>query len=184
MKLIGLENSVKIFLSQIVFLRWLTFLLRSLIVTLTVLLFWIYLFSFLHLPYCGFHFTVGNSDHIVVSVSIGSPSNTNGDVPFHQTAWLFSCWLGWFFLFIWEIFYGRIFLNSAAFRIKIDSWQCRPRCRPTFALGQQNFADPIFKKTSVCEGRSFTHDRDSVILPLVHRFYDTKESFSLLQLPF
>ena len=76
------------------------------------------------------------------------------------------------------------YISTSAFSIKVGIRQCRPRCRPTFALGRQNFADPVFKKTSVCEGRFFTHERDSVILPLVHRFYDTKESFSLLQLPF
>ena len=44
MELINLVNSVIIFLSQRTLLRWLTFLLRPLIVTLKVLLFWIYLF--------------------------------------------------------------------------------------------------------------------------------------------
>ena len=43
-KLIDLVNSVIIFLPQITLLRWLTFLLRSLPVTLTVLPFWIYFF--------------------------------------------------------------------------------------------------------------------------------------------
>ena len=44
----------------------------------------------------------------------------------------------------------------------------------------------LFLKKLLCftHRRLFTHERDSVILPLVHRFYDTKESFSLLQLPF
>ena len=74
--------------------------------------------------------------------------------------------------------------TDTAFWIKVGIRQCQPHCRPTYALGLQNFANPVFKKTSVCEGRFFTHERDSVILPLVHRFYDTKESFSLLQLPF
>ena len=40
----GLPNSVIMFISQIILLRWLTFLLGSLTLTLTVLLFWIYLF--------------------------------------------------------------------------------------------------------------------------------------------
>ena len=43
-ELIDLVNSVIIFLSQMTLLRWLTFLLGSLTVILTVLLFWIYLF--------------------------------------------------------------------------------------------------------------------------------------------
>ena len=65
-------------------------------------------------------------------------------------------------------------LDGTAFWIKVGILQCQPPCRPTFALGWQNLVDPVFKKTSVCEGRLFTHDRDWVILPLVHRFYDTK----------
>ena len=40
----GTDRSVIIFLSQTILLRWLTFPLESLTVTLTVLLFWIYLF--------------------------------------------------------------------------------------------------------------------------------------------
>ena len=43
-ELIDLVNSVIIFLSQMTLLRWLTFLLGSQTVILTVLLFWIYLF--------------------------------------------------------------------------------------------------------------------------------------------
>ena len=43
-ELIDLVNSVIIFLSHMTLLRWLTFLLGSLTLTLTVLLFWIYLF--------------------------------------------------------------------------------------------------------------------------------------------
>ena len=43
-KLIDLVNSVIIFLSQTTLLRWLTFLLRSQTVILTVLHFWIYFF--------------------------------------------------------------------------------------------------------------------------------------------
>ena len=44
MELIDLISSVNIFQSQMTLLRWLTFLLRSLTVTLTDLHFWIYLF--------------------------------------------------------------------------------------------------------------------------------------------
>ena len=43
-ELIDLVNSVIVFLSQMTLLRWLTFLLRSLTVILTVLLFWISFF--------------------------------------------------------------------------------------------------------------------------------------------
>ena len=43
-ELIYLVNSVTIFLSQTILLRWLTFLVRSQAVTVTVLLFWIFVF--------------------------------------------------------------------------------------------------------------------------------------------
>ena len=43
-ELIHLVNSALLFLSQMILLRWLTFLLRFLTVSLAVLLFWIYLF--------------------------------------------------------------------------------------------------------------------------------------------
>ena len=39
---------------------------------------------------------LGNSDHVVVSVSIDFPTNSQQDTPFHRIAlWLFSCRLGW-----------------------------------------------------------------------------------------
>ena len=36
---------------------------------------------------------LGNSDHAVVSISVDFPSNSKGDVPFHYSLGLFSCWL-------------------------------------------------------------------------------------------
>ena len=75
-ELIDLVNSVIIFLSQMTFLRWLTFLLESQAVILIVLLLWIYFFlltlvfiiQWLSPP-------LGKSDHVVVSVSIDFPPN-------------------------------------------------------------------------------------------------------------
>ena len=34
---------------------------------------------------------LGNSDHVVVSVSIDFPSNSQGDAPFHHIAYDYSC---------------------------------------------------------------------------------------------
>ena len=34
---------------------------------------------------------VGNSDHVVVSVSIDFPSNSQGDALFHSIAYNYSC---------------------------------------------------------------------------------------------
>ena len=38
-----------------------------------------------------FPFTMGNSDHIAVSVSIDFPSNSQRDAPFHHIAYDYSC---------------------------------------------------------------------------------------------
>ena len=34
---------------------------------------------------------LGNSDHVLVSVSIGFPSNSQQDAPFHHRAYDYSC---------------------------------------------------------------------------------------------
>ena len=61
MELIDLISSVKIFLSQMTLLRWLTFLLRSLTLTLTDLHLWIYLFLLMVvfvLQWVSFHWKI------------------------------------------------------------------------------------------------------------------------------
>ena len=63
-------------------LRWLTFLLGSQTVTFTFLLFSIY--AFLLMP-------LGNFDHVVFSVSIDFPSNSQWDALFHRIAYDYSC---------------------------------------------------------------------------------------------
>ena len=79
MELIDLVNSVIIFVFQTTLLKWLTFLIRSLLdfflscdpsICSTV--------AFLPL---------GNSDHIDGSVSIDFPSNLERDAPFHFTTY-------------------------------------------------------------------------------------------------
>ena len=89
---INLVNSVIIFLSQMTLLRWLNFLLQSQIVILIVLLFWIYFFLLTPVYICS---TVdfpplGNSDHVVISVFIDFPSNSQRDAPFHLRAYDYS----------------------------------------------------------------------------------------------
>ena len=81
MELIDLVNST-IFL-----LRGLTFLLGSLTVTLIVLLFWISDFQISSVAsICSTTAfpTLGNSDHVVVSVSIDFTSYSKQDAPFHH----------------------------------------------------------------------------------------------------
>ena len=71
-ELIDLMNSIRIFLCQTAIRRWLTFLLAFLAVVLTVLLFWIYVFFSSDASICSTMAfpPLGNSDHVVVSVSI------------------------------------------------------------------------------------------------------------------
>ena len=96
MKLIDLVNSVIIVLSQIILLRWLTFLLGSLTVTLTVLLFWIYLF----LLTLGFNLHLLTLHwEILIMLFSRFPLTSNKlkiycPISLHSS-WLFSCWLGW-----------------------------------------------------------------------------------------
>ena len=63
-------------------LRWLTFLLGSQTVILIVLPFCIC--STMAFP------PLGNSDHVVVSVSIDFPTNSQQDAPFHRIAYDYS----------------------------------------------------------------------------------------------
>ena len=90
-ELIELMNSVIIFLSQMTLLRWLTFLLGSLAVTLTFLLFWIYLFLLtlvFALQWLSLHWKI--YDHVVVSVPTDIPINSKWDAPFHHIAYAYS----------------------------------------------------------------------------------------------
>ena len=71
-------------------LRWLTFLLRSLSVTVTVLLFWIYFSSDTSTCSTMAFSLLGNSDHVIVSVSIDFPTNWKQDALFHCIAYDYS----------------------------------------------------------------------------------------------
>ena len=72
-------------------LRWLTFLLGSLPATLTVLLFWISFFLVMLLFVLMDFPPLGNSDYVVVSVSIDFSSNSKLDTLFHCTANDYFC---------------------------------------------------------------------------------------------
>ena len=84
-----LMNYVIIFLSRTTLQRWLTFLLKSHNVTLTVLVLWIYFFLLKRLFVLMAFPPVGNSDHVVASVLIDFPSNSQRDTPFHRIAYDF-----------------------------------------------------------------------------------------------
>ena len=86
-ELMDLVSLVIIFPFQVTLLRWLTFLLESQTVIHIVLLFWIYVFLLARL----FILQLGNSDHVVISVSIDFPSNSQEDALFHCIAYDHSC---------------------------------------------------------------------------------------------
>ena len=89
-ELIDMANSFT-FKLHTTLLRWLTFLLGSQTMILAVLVFWISFFpdasicSTIVLP------PLGNSDHVVVSVSIDFPSNSQWNALFHHIAYDYSC---------------------------------------------------------------------------------------------
>ena len=87
----GLVNYIIFFLSQVTLLKWLIFLLGSQTVILTVVLFWIYLFL-LALVFIvqSLSLHLGNSNRVVVSVSIDFPSYSQWDAPFHCIAYDYS----------------------------------------------------------------------------------------------
>ena len=83
-ELIDLVNSVIIFLSQMTLPRWLTFLLGSLTVILTVLLFWIYLFLLtlvFVIQWLSLHW------EILIMLFSQFPLNSIRDTPFHRIAY-------------------------------------------------------------------------------------------------
>ena len=85
-----------------ILLGWLTFLRESQTVILLVLLFWTYLFLLMHASIC---FTLafpplGNCNHVVVSVSIDFPSNSQREAPFHRIAYDYYCAIGTVFVII------------------------------------------------------------------------------------
>ena len=89
-ELINLVNSAIIFLPPMTLLTWVTFLLGSQTVILTVLLFWIFFLG--ASTFSRMAFTVlGNSDYVVISVSIDFPSHSQQDASFYHIAYDYSC---------------------------------------------------------------------------------------------
>ena len=86
-ELIELVNSVAIFLSQTTLLRWLTFLLGSLTVIHSPALLDLFISSDASIcPTMAFR-TLGNFDHVAVSVSIDFPINSKRDAPLLNIAY-------------------------------------------------------------------------------------------------
>ena len=88
-ELIDLVELCYYFSISMTLLSKLTFLLRSQTLILTVLLIWIYFFLLTLVFICStMPFpSLGNSDYLIVSVSIDFPSNSQQDVPFHRISY-------------------------------------------------------------------------------------------------
>ena len=112
MELIDPVNSIIIFLSQPTLLRWLTFLLRSQTVILTVLLFWIYLLLDTSICSTMVFPPFGNSKHVIVSVSIDFSSYSYLMPYFIKLLMTNLVLSGMVFMIIWEMFHGMVSLDS------------------------------------------------------------------------
>ena len=82
-EMMDLVNFLIIFLSQIILLKWLIFLLRSLTVTLSPTLLDLFLSSDAGICSTMAFPQLGNSNHVVASVSIDFLSNSKRDALFH-----------------------------------------------------------------------------------------------------
>ena len=90
LELIDLVNSVIIFPSQMTLLVSVTFLLRSQTDSHSPALLDLYLSSDASICSSMAFLPLENSDHVVVSVSIDFPSNSQGDAPFHCITYDYS----------------------------------------------------------------------------------------------
>ena len=115
MKLIDLVKS------QMPLLRWVTFLLRFLTVMLSPALLDLFLSSDASIICSTRAFLpLGNSDHVVVSVSFNFSSNSKQDAPFHRLAYDYSP-ANWDVLCDHsEMFHGRISLNPVLLLLLVN----------------------------------------------------------------
>ena len=115
------ELSYTFFLSQMILLRWLTFLLRSLTVTLRVLFFWIYLFLLalvFVLQRLSLHWEI-----LIILLSqfpLTFQLIHNGMPHFIAYLMTILVLIGMVFVIIWEMFHGRISLNSVLLLLLVN----------------------------------------------------------------
>ena len=100
-------------------LRWVTFLLRFLTVTLSPALLDLFISSDASICSTRAFLPLGNSDHVVVSVSFNFSSNSKHDAPFHRLAYDYSA--NWDVLCDHsEMFHGRISLNPVLLLLLVN----------------------------------------------------------------
>ena len=119
-------------------------------------------------------FHLGTSDHFVVSVSINFPSYSQWDASFLRIAYAYSRVIWTVLVTIWEMFHGRIFLNSvllllltilwvgqvgANIYISNQKYQVKPHSSPWFsaacasAIVHKNHSFRLYQKDESAESR-------------------------------
>ena len=120
-ELIYLVNSVMIFLSQTNLLRWVTFLLGSQTVILTVLLFWLYFFLLILLFVVQWLF---HHWEILIMFFCQFPLTFyhihNGISCFIALLMAILVLIGMVFVIIWETFHGRMSLTSVLLLLVVN----------------------------------------------------------------
>ena len=111
-ELIDLMNSVIIFVSQTTWLRLLTFLLGSQTVNLTVLLFWIYFILLMLVFVLQWLFLHWESSMLLSHFPLTFHHIHNEMPCFIALLMIIFVLIGTVFMIIWEMFHGRISLNS------------------------------------------------------------------------
>ena len=120
-ELINLVNYVIIFLSQMTLFKWVTFLLRSQIVILTVLLFCIYFFL-LTLVFVLQWFSLHQQILIMLMPQFPLTFHHNHNGIPHCIAMLMATFvlIGMVFMIIWEMFHWMISLNSVLLLLLVN----------------------------------------------------------------
>ena len=91
---------------------------------------------------------LGNSGHVVVSVSIDFPSYSQPDAPFHRIASLVL--IGTVFVITWEMFHGRISLDSVLLLLLVNfgwNWCIYPSSKVS---GQASLISMVFSCFCSC----------------------------------
>ena len=144
-ELIDLMNSVIIFVSQTTWLRLLTFLLGSQTVNLTVLLFWIYFILLMLVFVLQWLFLHWESSMLLSHFPLTFYHIHNEMPCFIAVLMIIFVLIGTVFMIIWEMFHGRISLNSVLLlllvraQVGIDvyiphrKYQVKPHSSPWFS---------------------------------------------------
>ena len=92
---------------------------------------------------------LGNSDHVVVSVSIDFPSNSQRDAPFHRIVYDCSC-------ADWNGLHDHLYQKNKSPDSKVKSSQASNRCKRVLEAGKLAYANKT--KESITSQKLGSHD--------------------------